>query len=256
MSASSEPGTGGPQRYFVVRVMKTGSTTLVEHLHQNFGPGEVYPTGGLDVKPGNIRAAVSIPHLVNLPSERRAQVRVFMGHFPYIAYEMLGIECPTITILREPIARAISHLRHAKLQPRFRDVPIEEIYEDPFASASFFRNHQAKYFAMRPTDPLTGIMDDIEIDEGRLALAKATLDRVDVVGLIDDYDAFLDDLGERYGWSLEPEVATNVSTDPWEPSAALRRRIEADNLADIEFYEYARALHATRRAEVNRARRI
>jgi hypothetical protein len=235
-----------PERFFVVRVMKTGSTTLVEHLHENFGPGEVYPTGGLDVRPGDIRAAVSIQHLLDLPEERRSQIRVFIGHLPYIAYELLGIECATITILRDPIQRTISHLRHAKLQPRFRDVAAEEIYEDPFAAGSFFRNHQTKYFAMRESDPLIGIMEHLEIDEDRLALAKATLDRVDVVGLIDEYELFLDELARRYGWVIQRDLATNVSADSWEPSPALRRRIEADNLADIEFYEYARELRRAR----------
>ena len=235
------------QRFFFVRIMKTGSTTLVHHVRNNFGYRDVYPTAGIDMEPSDLRAAMSISNLLHLSSERRAEIRVYIGHYPYIAYQMLGIECVTATILRDPVARIASRLRHAKSQPRFRDRSIEQIYEDPVFFGRFLHNHQTKHFSMTEADPLYGIMDIIEIDDRRLALAKATLEKIDVLGLQEEYGEFLDILSEGFGWSIQPELAKNVSADSWEPSAALRRRIEADNGADIEFYEYARALHQRRR---------
>lgn len=227
--------------------MKTGSSTLVDHFRNNIGPRDLYPTGGIDTIPGNIDSATSIPHLLQLPAERQAEIRVYIGHFPYIAYQLLGIECVTVTILRDPVARIASHLRQAKTQPRFHDHAIEEIYEDPFVFGMFLHNHQAKNFAMTKDDPLNGMMDIIEIDDRRLALAKENLEAIDVLGLTESYGDFLDQLRSRFGWTIEPDIATNVSTDSWEPSPALRRRIVADNQADIEFYEYGRALHRRRR---------
>jgi hypothetical protein len=207
----------------------------------------VFPAGGVDVKPGNIAGATSIPYLLNLSSERRAAIRVYIGHFPYIAYQMLGIPCVTATILREPIARSISHVMHVKRQPRFRDVAYEAIYEDPYAFGFFLHNHQTKYFSMTEDDPLKSIMNVIDIDDRRLALAKANLEQIDVVGLIEQYDAFLGEFRERFGWTVQAGVVANVSTENWEPSAAMRRKIEADNEGDIELYEHARALLTSRR---------
>jgi hypothetical protein len=235
------------QRLFVVRVMKTGSSTLLRQVQRNFPPAQVFPADGVDVKPGDIRGGLSIPYLLSLPSERRAEIRVYIGHFPYIAYQMLGVACVTATILRDPIARAVSHLKHAKRrQPMFRDFAIDAIYEDPLAFGSLLHNYQAKYFAMTPSDPLEGVMDIIDIDDRRLSLAKTNLEQIDVLGLTEHYGEFLEELRMRLGWSVPTRSATNVSTERWEPSAALRRRIEADNAADIEFYEYALALHEKR----------
>ncbi len=236
------------QRFFIVRVMKTATTTLLGHARNNFvGSRDVYPTGGIDSAPGDIQSVSSIPHLLSLPAERHAEIRVYIGHFPYIAYQMLGRECTTATILREPVARVTSHLRQARRVPRFKDHSPEAIYEDQLFRERFLHNHQAKYFAMTSRDPLDGILDTIEIDDRRLELARVTLGQVDVVGLTERYDEFLGELQARFHWKIEASLATNVSTDRWEPSAALRRKIQADNLADIEFYEYARNLVRRRR---------
>ena len=245
-SAEADEDARGARRFFVVRVMKTATTTLLRHSIDNFGVRGVYPVGGIDLTPGDIRPAQSIPYLLNLPEERLAEIRVFIGHFPLIAYEMLGIECVTVTLLRDPIARIISHVVQAQRIPTYKDLSFEEIYEDPMVFPFFLHNHQAKYFAMRPDDRLAGIMDPIDIDDSRLALAKANLERIDVIGLTESLDEFLDEIRVRFGWSIRPDVAENVSTQKWEPSAAFRRKIEADNAADIELYEHARAYYARR----------
>jgi hypothetical protein len=239
-------GADATQRFFAVRVMKTGTGTLVQHAVNNMGERGVYPSGGVDGVPGEIRSAVRIEDLLNLSSERRAEIRVYVGHFPYIAYQMLGIECVTLTILRDPVARTISHLAHAKREPRFSDTPFEEIYEDPFTYPFFMHNHQAKYFGMTEADPLTSVMDVVEIDDERLALARRNLEQIDVIGLTEQYDEFLDVLRQRFAWSIRQGIAHNVTAEKWVPSAAFRRKIEADNQADIEFYQYARSLYAQR----------
>jgi hypothetical protein len=244
--AEADEGANGARRFFMIRVMKTATTTLVRHAVDNFGRRGVYPVGGIDLTPGDIDPAMSIPYLLNLPEERLAEIRVFIGHFPLIAYEMLGIECVTVTLLRDPIARIISHVVQAQRIPLYKDHSFEAIYEDPLLFPFFLHNHQAKYFCMRPGDRLSGIMDPIEIDDDRLALAKANLERIDVIGLTESFDEFLDEIRARFGWSIRPDVAENVSSQRWEPSAAFRRRMEADNAADIELYEHARAYYARR----------
>lgn len=50
-------------------------------------------------------------YLAVLPDERRRRIRVYTGHFPYAAREILGGDIVTVTILRDPVKRTISLLR-------------------------------------------------------------------------------------------------------------------------------------------------
>ena len=95
----------------------------------------------------------------------------------------MGIDLMTVTLLRDPIERTISQLRTAKARRvRFADASLEEIYEDGFEFPFFIHDHQTKVFAMEPGDRLESVLDVIDVDDRRLAVAVANLEKVDVVG--------------------------------------------------------------------------
>ena len=82
--------------------------------------------------------------------------------------------------------------------------------------------------------------------------AKANLAKVDVLGLNEGYGDFVADLRRRFGWwpsGLNSPARTNVSSEPWAVSEALRRQIARDNALDLEFYDYARQLVEQRRRD-------
>jgi hypothetical protein len=81
----------------------------------------------------------------------------------------------------------------------------------------------------------------------RLRIAKENLERVDVVGLAHRHDQFVEQVGCRLGSRLGPAVNQRVSTEGWDVSRSFRDRIAGDNPAEMEFYEYALALHERRR---------
>ena len=58
-----------------------------------------------------LMANMELEYLTGLPASRRARIRVFCGHFPFVAVELLGEEVTTITILRDPVERTLSFLR-------------------------------------------------------------------------------------------------------------------------------------------------
>jgi hypothetical protein len=107
---------------------------------------------------------------------------------------MLGIELTTMTVLRDPVERTLSYLHGAASK---RDLSIEEVYEDPDHHARFVKDHQAKLFALTVADDPASYMHMIELDAERLALAKANLERVDVLGMQDHFEQMLGELETR-----------------------------------------------------------
>jgi len=239
------------RKLFFVHVMKTGGATFRQHVYNNYGPGEVYPDLQVDFKPDDLyRPNFRISYLFALEPARRARIRAYMGHFPYIVGELLDIDPLTLTILRNPVDRTLSYLRHCRrFHPQHRDLLLEQIYEDPFYYPKFIENHQAKVFSMTRADELISFMDAITVDDARLRIACDNLEKVDVLGLHEHYDEFLADIRSRFGWRFDDVPNWHVSEESAEVSAAFRQRIAADNAADMAFYRYAQDLHARRRAK-------
>jgi hypothetical protein len=245
-----------------IHVMKTGGTTIMRNLRETFGLDEIYPYRLLDIRYDegevDIRHHLSVPYLLALPPERRRTIKVYIGHFPYVVRDLLGIELQTATVLRDPVERTISLLRQFKRkQPWEEDVQdrrplaartLEEMYDHPLAFGPLIHNHQTKIFSMTEADHPQTYMDVIDVDEARLVRAKANLAQIDVLGIIEQYDQFLDEVEERFGWQIVRGARKNVTpdTDLAPVAPALRRRIEADNAIDIELYEHAKELVALR----------
>jgi hypothetical protein len=227
--------------------MKTGGMALYLNVARNFAPEEVYPNRELDLlgdEPGTFRLApFRIGNLNALSAERRQTIRLYVGHFPLVACDVLGGEFRVITILRDPITRTISLLRQLSRTSDGSRPSLDEIYDRPQVYESLLHNHQTKIFSMTLEDDPKGYMQPITVDAHRLELAKANLATVEVVGLTEHYDRFVDDLSSRFGWELKRSARGNEAPAGSERvTTALRRRITEDNAIDIEFYEYAREL--------------
>ncbi len=208
---------------------------------------------------------------------------------------MLDPDLVTLTLLRDPVDRTISLLKHFKrLSKHFAPMPLEEIYEDPFVFAQFVENHQTRMFAVTENDNLDafgsandywgtaallgfdpgrsednqepGVVDldraiaaakELSIDEQRFETAKQHLEMVDVVGLNEHYDAFIDELRRRFGWwpsGLNTAGRANRSDEPWGAPDTLRIRIAEDNRFDMELYEHANGSPRSRDARASTAK--
>jgi hypothetical protein len=266
-SADATPSTTTevPQpRYFFIHVMKTAGRTLLRHFRGNFELDEMYPYGKLDIRYDgdqvDIHHHLDVACLLRLPDERVRRIRVYSGHYPYVASELLGDDFIRLTLLRDPVDRTISLLRQFRRKDPWADpnlrhsapmegLTLEQVYENPFVYEPLVLNHQTKIFSMRVDDPLETYMDVIDVDDSRLALAKENLAKVDFIGLTEQYDEFLDELTAHTGWDILRHLRKNETpTEEIRPvSESLRRRIAADNAIDVEFYDYAKELVASRR---------
>jgi len=182
---------------------------------------------------------------------RRDRIALVAGHFPLRTTEILGDPFTTMTLVREPVERILSALRHHRVHtPADADRPLEELYDDPIRFHGMLHNHLVKMFSLSPDEIRLGdgMMAHVrDFTPARLAEAKQRLAGVDALGLHDHVDALCADLTQRFGWDLGADVHANA-TEPVPVAASFRRRIAADNVDDTELYEYARELWTRRRA--------
>ena len=222
-------------RYFFLHLQKTAGTALWQRLNETFAPTELYPGPGDGTPP---LSTLSVPHLRERWAVREAEVRLVAGHFPLCTTELLGGGFATFTVLREPVERVLSGLRHYREQePGMADVPLEEIYEDPLRQR-LLRNHMVKMLSLTVDEMDDGALTDVAFTPDRLDAAVTALRGLDVVGLQSRFDEFCAELTARWGWDLGRPRFANRST-PAEATASFRARIAADNADDLALYEAA-----------------
>jgi hypothetical protein len=160
-----------------------------------------------------------------------------------VVTQLLHEALVTMTILRDPVDRALAQLKRAVEEiPRFKGRSLADVYDDERYVAAEVRNFQTKLFAMTIEDPLRSCMDVIDIDEQRLETARANLARIDVLGLSEDYPEFCQRVRARYGWIPGPAATVEVGDERDGVAPSLVERVQRDNWADIELYRYAKSL--------------
>ena len=239
-------GAAPGERYFFVHLQKTGGTTLIHRLPRRFRSNEIYP----DASDGAIEGAViSVDHLRERWQLRQSDIRVVTGHFPLCTAELLGGGFTTVTVLREPVERTLSYLRHHRATtPADQAKSLEEIYEDPFRFDGLIHNHMTKMLSLTVETMADGALTHIDLGGADLHRAEANLERIDLIGLQEHFDAFWDEMRLRFGWQLGNPVRSN-QTEHGPVAPAFRDRIARDNELDAELYVYARELWLRRRRE-------
>jgi GT2 family glycosyltransferase len=234
-----------PHRCFFVHMQKTAGTALRQGLINHFGERAVYPTRGVDgTNPTQL--VTSTDYLRERLAARGDEIEAITGHFPLCTVDLLEDRYTTLTLLREPVERTLSYLRHhRKEEPADRHKSLEEIYEDPFRFNSFVHNHMTKMLSITPAEMTDGMLTSLEVDRGHLERAREALAGVDAVGLQERLDEFFDWLVAQFGWRLgEPETLN--TTDPVDVPQSFRDRIAEENALDVELYDFAKELVVSR----------
>jgi hypothetical protein len=225
------------RRFFFVHLQKTGGIALFRRLRIHFGTDAVYP---MPQYQGTPESSLGVAELLERFAAHREQIRVVTGHFPLCVTELLGVPFTTFTVLREPVERTLSLLRHRReIEPGAQSLALEAIYDDPVVRERLARNHMVRMLSLRPEEMTDGALTHVEVDAARVEAAKANMaERIDVVGLQERFDEFCDELAIRYGWDLGPPQFANRS-QPVDVDEGLRARIERDNALDVELYRFA-----------------
>ena len=242
--------TEHPQRFFVAHMQKTAGTTLRDRLHASFTEDQIYPnaTDGPDPR----IAVISVKHLQERWRARGHDIRLLTGHFPVRTTELLDTDAPfvTMTVLRDPVERTLSFLRHQGQRNQrgaTADTPLIEIYEDPFRFGAMIQNHMTRMLSLTPEEmgPGDGVLTSVPYTAERLDMAKEALANLDIFGLQHRLEEFCTELGTRYGLDTGEPTRSNT-TEPTEVGPAFLDRIAEDNALDVELFEYACQLYEER----------
>lgn len=232
--------TTGPERFFFVHLQKTAGTALLRRLRHAMGRTAVYP----DHADGDrFKRVIDVPHLCARWKERGHEVRVVTGHFPLCTVDLLGDSFTPLTLLREPVGRTLSFLRHQQ-QADADDAnpPLEALYDDPFRFHGLIHNHMVKMLGTTVDEMPRGALTRLPVRRDHLERAKERVARMPVVGVQERFEEFCDALTGRYGWDLGPPVWANRTVIDGQPSTAFLARVRDDNSLDAELYDFAREL--------------
>lgn len=212
-------------------------------LARQFAGDEIYPLSDDD---GYADAVLDVDHLRSVFEERGQQIKVVAGHFPLCVKDLLGVPFRTLTILRDPVERTLSHLRYQRrIDPRFADMTLEEAYGEPVNLFGSIHNQMVKMLGMTPDEMTAGALSFVDCRQEHLDRAKAALDDMDVVGVQSEYPGFIAGLENTFGWDLGEPVRANT-TDPTPVETEFTERIAFDSALDVELHEYALALVSAR----------
>lgn len=239
------------QRFFVAHMQKTAGTSLRDRLRATFDDSEIYPnaTDGPDPR----IAVISVQRLRERWQARGEQIRLLTGHFPVRVIELpefRGIDFVTMTVLRHPVERTLSFLRHQasrRQRGATPDTPLVEIYEDPFRFEAMIQNHMVRMLSLTPEEMLEGdgVLTRVPYTRERLETAKETLANLDLFGLQERFEEFCAELATRYGLDVGQPLRTNT-TEPVEVPEGFADRIAEDNALDMELYDFACRLYEER----------
>lgn len=228
-------------RLFFVHLQKTAGISLLWRLRRVFPDWQIYP----DLSDGDMwrdQPQMSIDRLLERWAEtrRREQIRLVAGHFPLATADLLGGDFQPLTVLREPVARTLSFLRHhAAFHPEWADRPLEELYDDPFVFHAIVRNHMTKMLGLSLEEMTAGVLTQANLTASHLTRASDALVDMELVGLTEQLEQFTQRLERRFGWDLGAPIRSNETAGAPLPQG-FRNRIAEDNSLDMELYSFAR----------------
>ncbi len=237
--------------YIFLHVMKTGGTTIREHIVKNFRK-EKYLFLYANIRPF-LREKEDIRKYIRaLTREQKGKLKIIFGHCSYYGLDKLfpDREVRYIAFLRNPANKIISqyNFQRANLDKkvnlkRSREVILINGKILPFGrkwfqqNKVFLENHMTKFFFLHPA------YGSQPINENTLKKVKKMLDRFYFVGITEnpeDFSFIYSELGiERF------VDDANVSEKDYAEGDYQKNKelILSKNKYDLELYDYAKKLN-------------
>ena len=225
-----------------VHIPRTGGMSLRMILETIYGYAKMFNFYGDEI---SSVANGKIAHFASLDSRTKNSFAALSGHFVYDFDKSLK-DFHYITLLRDPIKRAISYYFHIltdKNNYLHRILVQRRIKLEQFLTSEFsleFDNYQVR--AISGTAFNSAYM---RINENHLELAKENLQKnFSMFGLTESFESSIQAFSERFNWSLPIAVRINTGNyrDGVELSTECLEIASERNRFDIELYGFARSL--------------
>lgn len=226
-----------------VHIPKTGGITLNNIIDNNYKKGTIFQFD----KENHLES------FIKLTDSEKSKYKCFRGHIGYGVHHYLpkGISVKYVTMLRNPIDRAVSHYYYVLRKPDHylheevcrRGMSLEEYIAGGLTSELY--NGQTRLLASVDGEPIDFNKKDI-IDENDLKIAKNNLKKsFSFVGITQEFDVSILLLKEIFHWDKIYYYKNNVSRSrPTLNSIGdnIKDIIKKNNSVDMKLYEYARDL--------------
>jgi hypothetical protein len=205
-----------------------------------------------------------------VPKEEINKYRLFRGHFPYeILSCLLDEPFRCITILREPVARYYSYYKFTKNRQDFgqfamlaKEVPlIQKMDFKEFAGATTMSvvkdglNQQCRYLGKETpaSIALPYLAEKKAPTPEEIERAKTRLSNMDAFGLAERFQDSLFLMSFSFGWEpVMDNLVLNASgkSERSEIAEDVKTFVEEKNSADVELFQFAKALFETKYQEM------
>lgn len=242
-----QPLLDDEQVYFL-HIEKTAGLSLTSFLDNQFPANTIYQH--------------HYRHIPSLPREQMAEYRLIRGHYTYALHTLLPRKPRYITMLRDPIARVISHYQHALRDPSYylynhvhsKDLSLLDFVLDP-TTHHVASNWQTRCVALDtdlgnlaqqcPEEIFDQCIDSVATtlpNDEILEIAKQHLDEFMFVGITERFEESLAIL--TYLLGSAPAYAPRINVAPktlsqTEAPLETRKVIAEHNQLDLALYEDA-----------------
>jgi hypothetical protein len=243
--------TGIRDRLFFMHIPKTAGMSMRQYLGEQYHPHEIC-------------SAERWQDILGLSGDL-ASFRLVRGHFRYNLRSLVAPDARMLVVLREPVRRTISALRHLIRDPDFhpthelaKNRRLGELIRDPDVM-SFQRDVQSRFLcASRSPDAVAAYFDQASlegrtVDAGDLEeppafqLAADRLETIDFIGITEDIGSVVSTMAEAMSYH-PPRYFPFINHDPEhdDPLSGLTDEevaiVREHNAVDRRLYDFARKL--------------
>ena len=233
----------GPPTVVFLHLGKTAGATLRRILRRNVPRSRTLGLKNPASAPNGFLSAIPIERFAELPAAEREHPRLIMAHMVFGIHEHIPRPATYITLLRHPVARALSGYKSARYSPghRFHEVVAGQDMDMPAYLRSGLAleldNSQTRAILADTTTPYGACTQ--EMLDGACAVVDEWFS---VVGIAEHFNESLLALRRSLGWTRLSYVNANVSRRKIARSAVADstiRMIEEQNWVDLGLYRYA-----------------
>ena len=232
-----------PPKIVFPHIMKTGGTSLIAWLQRHYFIETV------------LTEASTWPELYSLPSDLLAKKRFVRGHFGSGILNIFGEQngFASIALVRDPVARVISHYWHYKKAPDANPI-FSFVKEKSFSIEDFLThpdtlrlatNYQTANYSVPLGDEFANfgpVEHERLVHRIDIEIAKSFIDKCHVVGLTEDMPAFKRDLSVKFGFFIDGDIGRERPyTEAMDIAEGTIDRIRELNLLDYQLYDYVKS---------------